>query len=279
MDARFIEVLRHLRGGSEFLRARANCENNMGKQALIVALFPLKAKDEESVAGRFFIDILLGYPGFFRERDLSDFLGFLLEDESRCDLLPLAVRAGLSPNLRFRQGGDFSPEHTLLSYVAGLGYIDVARDLIALGANINGVAEVRSTPLKEAIKSERRDMVVFLLSCDADPNFRSPISDAVCTQDPNLVHILTMAGANPNEIDSWRVAQRPGSLETFVAFLDNTSYSPFRGPEQGLVYQLAQRQGNPLAMLMLDEMIKRGATPDLALEFAPIVQERAERLD
>src|SRR4030095_10150355 len=93
--------------------------------------------------------------------------------------------------------------------------VEIARRLIALGADLNGPPEYRSAQyrLPPLIDARSRAMVELLVSAGADPNQR-PIG-AVAAQTPlmttaykdaDVAEALLKAGANLEDMDSGRTA-------------------------------------------------------------------------
>ena len=164
---------------------------------------------------------------------------------------------------------------TILSLVVKFGYIDVAEDLIALGANVDGIE--KSSPLAIAINSQQRDMVDLLLNKGANPNHKNdnlfPMSLAICGNDVNIVYLLTIHGADPSFIDSGFIIMNLKNINIFIEFLDTSGYSIFLEQKTSLITNVVRVcnyfKVNPavirIPLLMLKELIKRGATSDMVV--------------
>lgn len=253
--------------GAEWVRK--NC-GTPERQAFLFAVYELQTHSdskEHLIELLAFKGLPLGDPHIARA-----VLDFLTSEEECFPLIPLAVAAGIDRDQLF---SGFSYRYTPLSYIARSGNIEAAAALLALGADIDGKnldPSCSPTPLAAAALSGYRDMVSFLLERGADPNHGSPLSYAVRGSDPNVVHLLTAYGADSNRINA-NILARASSLEVFVAFLDNTCYSPSKPTDEDncLLHHVAARHAaRPTAVTlgMLQELLKRGASPEQAREHA-----------
>ena len=95
---------------------------------------------------------------------------------------------------------------TALHYLAVENQIDAVRTLVTRGANVNTLSDVGGTPLSEAASLGYVDLVKYLLSVGArlkvDGQHEPTIHEAVRSGKPELVKLILEAGAEVNEIAS-----------------------------------------------------------------------------
>lgn len=95
---------------------------------------------------------------------------------------------------------------TALHYLAVENHIDAVRTLVTRGANVNTLSDVGGTPLCEAASLGYVDLVKYLLSVGArlkvDGQHEPTIHAAVRSGKPELVKLILEAGADVNEIAS-----------------------------------------------------------------------------
>lgn len=132
---------------------------------------------------------------------------------------------------------------TPLHIAAKAGNIALARELLALGADINAVKLlVGSTPLAEAIRNRQDEMVQFLLENGADPNAGdgSLLDEAVMSCDEHLVELLRRYGGkgtldadfhiDPQVLERVRTAAMEGRNAVDIADeLNRDRVPPLRG--------------------------------------------------
>ena len=104
-------------------------------------------------------------------------------------------------------GNDFDskPDHDELAPTirpTGTGNIPFAKELIAMGADVNLGTKKGYTPLINAVKSRNKEMVKTLLAAKADINKVDkegfpPLFYAICYQDMDMLNFLLDAGADP----------------------------------------------------------------------------------
>ncbi|KAJ0425631.1 ankyrin repeat-containing domain protein [Aspergillus carlsbadensis] len=116
----------------------------------------------------------------------------------------LEVLLDRAPRTLLHQTDDH--EFTLLDRAVEANNAPAARLLLQAGANIySGGPD--STPLLEAIRRGRTEMISFLLSEGASPNQRedqySPLAVAIEKRAPGIAEKLLEAGAEPEYIPSW----------------------------------------------------------------------------
>ncbi len=92
---------------------------------------------------------------------------------------------------------------SVLMIAAKSGHLEVARALIAAGANVNFRSGIGATPLGCAIDAQALPIVRLLISAGADPNGPTtfgytPMIDASEGANVEIVKELLSAGANPN---------------------------------------------------------------------------------
>lgn len=152
-------------------------------------------------------------------------LQLLSENDATVPLIPMAIRAGVRIGQRFvpREGG----VTTLLTRAVSGGNVDEVAGFLALGAEINENAWGVGTPLETAVRRENRGMLDFLLAHGADPNIGNPLLEAVKGWDTDILLRLLAEGADPQRVPGDEAAEA-ASLDTLVAFLDNTTYNPER---------------------------------------------------
>ena len=119
---------------------------------------------------------------------------------------------------------------TPLSISAGEGYLDIAKMLLAAGADVNGKSLYGITALGRACAKDRLEMAKLLIENKADPNagkgvLGTPLHDAAASGDVELLKLLIAAGANVSaaDIDGKKardVAQFYQKTEA-VAYLDS----------------------------------------------------------
>jgi ankyrin repeat protein len=107
------------------------------------------------------------------------------------------------PNLIETRGG---LGETALHYLAVENQIDAVRTLVTRGANVNTLSDVGGTPLSEAASLGYVDLVKYLLSVGArlkvDGQSEPTIHEAVRSGKPDMVKLILEAGAEVNEIAS-----------------------------------------------------------------------------
>lgn len=95
---------------------------------------------------------------------------------------------------------------TALHYLAVENQIDAARTLVTRGADVNTLSDVGGTPLSEAASLGYVDLVKYLLSVGArlkvDGQHEPTIHQAVRSGKPEMVKLILEAGAEVNEIAS-----------------------------------------------------------------------------
>lgn len=140
---------------------------------------------------------------------------------------------------------DQEERETPLHIAAEAGNIAIARELLALGADINAVKPlVGTTPLAEASQSGQQEMVRFLLEKGADPNAGgiSLLDEAVMSCNAPLVELLRRHGAqgtldtdlhiDPQILDRIRTAAMEGRNVAEIADdLNRDHVPPLRGRE------------------------------------------------
>lgn len=239
------------------------------RKKLVVGMFNFPYAYEDRFTSRGMIENVITTGNLFRSPlERQRFFNFFTWKPEYGYILFLAVQANVIDINTILTNQEFNMGTTVLAPVARSGYVDAVEELLELGADVNG-APGATSPLVHAIRNNHQGIVELLLKNGADPNYKTPMSWAVCSNNPNLVYLLTMYGANSNEIDPQIVASHTRDIGVFIEFLDNTQYSPFRGPEEGLVFWIVRfykSTRNDFLLLMLRELIKRGATSDLALQ-------------
>lgn len=249
-------------------RIRMNCENPE-HQAFLFGVFELQTDSHRKEE---LIDLLAFRPPCLDSEDVGRaVLNFLSSDEVCATLITRAIRAGVDVNQTFV---GISTTYTPLSYAAHRGAIDIAIELISLGADVEAttLGKESLTPLEAAACKGDREMVRLLLENGANPNRGSPISYAILGADPNVVHLLTTYGSDTERILARLVAQTKYP-DTFIAFLDNTSYSPTAAADEDncLFYHAAARHATtPTAdtLAMVKALLDHGALPEQAREHA-----------
>lgn len=120
----------------------------------------------------------------------------------------LGVASLLAAGTNVNEKGDwhdvgFAYGATALHVAAYFGRIDIARALIAHGADINARATLGGSPVHNAVNSGEADMVRFLLDKGAQTNFKNadgatPLHFAAAAGYAEIVRMLIDAGADPN---------------------------------------------------------------------------------
>ena len=134
-----------------------------------------------------------------------------------------------------------TPLH-LAAYPSHYQYdIEVARILLAAGADPNAEEHNGATPLYWAVRAQHIELVKILLSSglnvatinDKSNYGRTPLHSAVTSsrRDVNIVRVLLAAGAYPNARDNWGITPlynsgRAGSREIFRLLLEHGA-NPF----------------------------------------------------
>ncbi len=116
------------------------------------------------------------------------------------------LSAGANPNsgatLVVALGGrDFeNTSGDSLMDAASRGYLEIAKVLLAAGANVNATTKEGITALNLAATNAHPEVVKLLLAAKADPNAGNPapLIDAVIGRDSASAGLLLNAGANPN---------------------------------------------------------------------------------
>lgn len=244
-------------------------KKDKARRKLILGMYdtPYATQEDKTEAGYIILSFMASDD--LRPYKLERFFRFYISRPEYCHVFPLAIKAGVFRVDKIFMVKNFASSLycTILTQVAIYGYIDVAQKLLNLGADING-KPAESSPLEMAIRSNQRDMVDFLLQRGADPNYRSPMSWAICGTDPRLVHLLIFYGADA-EIDINIVLRQITEIEPFIEFLDNTIYYAIHEPMEDLVnwivriWKILRKQ---IYVDMLRELIKRGVTFDVVSE-------------
>src|SRR5438105_7356433 len=89
---------------------------------------------------------------------------------------------------------------------SGEGDIDIVKELIRFGADVNAKNKNGHTPLKYAVEQNQKEIVVYLLDAGAnteikDDSGRTPLFIASSQLDIPLIDILVSRGANVNKKD------------------------------------------------------------------------------
>lgn len=105
-------------------------------------------------------------------------------------------------DVRFNEG------ETPLHHAARTGRVELARLLVARGANVNTAAPSGFTPLHVASGLNRREMAKYLLDAGANPNAvdmrGTPLHAATAQGNTEIVELLLQRGADPNAQDRFQ---------------------------------------------------------------------------
>ena len=88
------------------------------------------------------------------------------DDKNDFPMLELLLRYGANPNARCTYGSKLA-----LCYACKQGHLGLVRFLVEAGADVNLAADDDSTPLYEAVCSDEEEIVKLLLECGACPNY------------------------------------------------------------------------------------------------------------
>lgn len=192
----------------------------------------------------------------FDSEDLGDY----------SDVILLTVKAGSDVNQKAFFGRS---QTTLLGVTAREGRMDVAEQLLALGAdpNIKGGSLFRS-PLRLA---RDHQMIDLLLAAGADPDLSLPLGKAAKRNDFGAIHRLVAAGANPALVKGRDLYEMP--TEDLERFLDVSGYSLTSPRKEGdsLLYLVAEHVYNSECehwRRKLDMLMKRPVDREQAGEYA-----------
>lgn len=118
---------------------------------------------------------------------------------SRPDIAMMLIRAGAKVNTQFSNG------QSVLSYSCENGLMNLAKNLITLGANPNTGVTPETHPLSFAIKAKDREFIAAVFNAGADVNYllsayenRTSLYVAIEERDLDMVRFLIAKGANPN---------------------------------------------------------------------------------
>ncbi|KAL9616490.1 MAG: hypothetical protein Q9160_008658 [Pyrenula sp. 1 TL-2023] len=170
-------------------------------------------------------------------------------DEGDCQLIENLLNARYNPNeLKYtdKNGSQTTP----LERACELGNLNLVQLLLNSGAEVNGVLPGPSSSLMtalhalndrddtvsqrldftEKVKQDFTEIVKLLVHAGADVNTRqgeSPLSEAVCASNPELVACLLAAGADPNfsnvKTDGMTILaqalEAPGSISDVIAIV------------------------------------------------------------
>ncbi|KAL2853597.1 ankyrin repeat-containing domain protein [Aspergillus pseudodeflectus] len=192
----------------------------------------------------------------------------------------LEVLLDRAPRMLLQQTDDH--ECTLLDRAVEANNAPAATLLLQAGANLYSGGP-GSTPLLEAIRRGRTEMISFLLSEGASPNQRedqySPLAVAIEKRAPGIAQQLIEAGADPECIPSW-LGQGKDESQYDVLYWNHTSlvHAVHHGLEDTVSLLLdAGANPNPtvtdgfsplvVAALydhgrMAERLLEKGATPD-----------------
>jgi len=113
-------------------------------------------------------------------------------------------------------------EWTALHYASNLGYIEIAKELIQAGADVNVITSYKATPLHLASRSSFTEIARGLIEAGADVNVtdtyqQNPIHLATGEGSLEIVRWLIQAGADVNAFNNveapLHIASRMGNLE------------------------------------------------------------------
>jgi len=166
------------------------------------------------------------------------------------------LAAGANPNIKLGLSYHaLGQGHTALLVATQNGHIEIVKYLLAAGADVNAINELLQSPLGEAVKLFRRDLVSLLIAAGANPSQyvvystrtsamptmlshsifgRTGLFSLEYNSDIEITRILLVAGANPNQED------------IAAAYADGSIHSTGNTP---LVW--AVRNGNIEAVKML----------------------------
>jgi ankyrin repeat protein len=90
--------------------------------------------------------------------------------------------------------------------VVALGYVEIARFLLAHGANPNVTSKTRDTPLHCAVQAGNADLAELLLEAGADPGVRTDVDDSILDVVPyagdereRMLAVLSRFGIRPDD--------------------------------------------------------------------------------
>lgn len=200
------------------------------------------------------------------------------------DAVLLMVRAGVDPNSS--DNIHRSETRSLLSAIVGSGRIDLARELVALGADVNHSTAGAIPPLVKACYLDNpRDMVEALLALGADPNlerdsgpldaaceyhdFDTPLSVSIQGRDLALVDSLIInGGADPHRLTARHLAH--ADPECLRRLLQVYCVAPDAGEGLGetplaILYTFVSMVDVPSRRASIQVLLEAGADRALAL--------------
>ena len=135
------------------------------------------------------------------DRSLQDVLADAIMDEEQAKVQAIMQRPDL--NLTDIEPGTWSP----LMSAAEVGDLEIARQLLALGADVNHRGGDDRTALARAVFSSHPDMVALLVKHGASLTVEGPsigVPLILAEKKPEIIRILLDAGANPDVKNSYR---------------------------------------------------------------------------